>query len=474
MATVDPKSSEEHVSNSNLAVNSIITENADGVVVHGDAIDKLTDAEWDQILSRREILFARTSPKHKLEIVTRCQAKGHIVGVSGDGVNDSPALKKADLGISMNKSASDVSKEAATMILLDDDFCSIVHGIEQGRLLFANLKKSIRYTLTHLLPEVAAFLVFIVAQVPLPINTLLLLTIDLATELAPSMSLAWEEPDSELMLIPPRKVLCTNLVTCSQYEALSGNPHLSEQHSAIHQHLGSFPYALSPSLQGRYYNTIACYPPSTTKQRPLGSLFSEPRLGGGAVGNVFGSSSVSDPRNDSVTGVSINLPPFSTMTIPLTATPVSSFKLPSPCIESPRLLHVGAMAPTWQNKLSQWYKRNFTREESGEVLVDADLILWAFIEGGLIVTIGCFLAYLTQFYLSGIPLSILWQSASVYFVRNSPTLVIGNNSIGWESQLKILLSAQSAYFMAIVIGQIFTLFMVKKLYDYPLGRDTLR
>src|ERR1700761_5314390 len=114
------------------------------VVVHGDQIDSLSDSDWDNIFWKDEIIFARTSPKHKLEIVRRAQSMGHIVGVTGDGVNDSPALKKADLGIAMNISGSDVSKEAASMILLDDNFASTVNGIAEGRLIFANLKKSIR------------------------------------------------------------------------------------------------------------------------------------------------------------------------------------------------------------------------------------------------------------------------------------------------------------------------------------------
>lgn len=102
------------------------------VVIHGEIIDELSDEDWEHILEKQEIIFARTSPKHKLEIVKRCQARGHIVGVTGDGVNDSPALKKADLGIAMNISGSDVSKEAAAMILLDDNFASTVLGISEG------------------------------------------------------------------------------------------------------------------------------------------------------------------------------------------------------------------------------------------------------------------------------------------------------------------------------------------------------
>lgn len=143
----------------------------------------MTEEDWERILNKDEIIFARTSPKHKLQIVKRCQERGHIVGVTGDGVNDAPALKKADLGISMNISGSDVSKEAAAMILLDDNFASTVHGIAQGRLIFKNLKKSIRYTITHIMPEVIANLLLVVANLPLPLFALQIILIDLGFEI---------------------------------------------------------------------------------------------------------------------------------------------------------------------------------------------------------------------------------------------------------------------------------------------------
>lgn len=190
------------------ATDQVCEDEYDAVVVQGDLLYNLTDADWDTILMKKEIIFARTSPKQKLEIVTRLQNKGHIVGVSGDGVNDSPALKKADLGISMNKTGSDVSKEAAAMILLDDNFSSIVSGIAEGRLIFVNLKKSIRYTLTHAIPEIVAFLFFVALAIPLPVNSLLVLLIDLGSELGPALSFAFEPAEGDLMLIPPRKVLC--------------------------------------------------------------------------------------------------------------------------------------------------------------------------------------------------------------------------------------------------------------------------
>ncbi|KAI0236150.1 hypothetical protein L0F63_004266 [Massospora cicadina] len=189
------------------SLESIREDEYDAVVIHGESIDSLSDREWDTIFSKNEIIFARTSPKHKLEIVKRAQSMGHIVGVTGDGVNDSPALKKADLGIAMNQSGSDVSKEAASMILLDDNFASTVRGIEEGRLIFTNLKKSIRYTVTHSIPEVIPQLLYIVVPMPLLINPLLILSIDLGFELCLALTYAWDQPETAtgLMKLPPRK-----------------------------------------------------------------------------------------------------------------------------------------------------------------------------------------------------------------------------------------------------------------------------
>lgn len=116
----------------NRPVESITEDEFHAVVIHGETIPLLTDTQWDDIFEKDEIIFARTSPKDKLEIVKRAQSLGHIVGVTGDGVNDSPALKKSDLGIAMNISGSDVSKEAAAMILLDDNFSSTIAGITEG------------------------------------------------------------------------------------------------------------------------------------------------------------------------------------------------------------------------------------------------------------------------------------------------------------------------------------------------------
>merc|ERR1712070_575288 len=146
-----------------------------------------------------EIVFARTSPQQKLIIVEGCQRLGQIVAVTGDGVNDSPALKKADIGVAMGIAGSDVSKQAADMILLDDNFASIVTGVEEGRLIFDNLKKSIAYTLTSNIPEISPFLFFIIFQVPLPLSTVLILCIDLGTDMVPAISFAYENPELDIM-----------------------------------------------------------------------------------------------------------------------------------------------------------------------------------------------------------------------------------------------------------------------------------
>eukprot|EP00475_Leptophrys_vorax_P045386 TRINITY_DN9399_c1_g1_i1.p1 TRINITY_DN9399_c1_g1~~TRINITY_DN9399_c1_g1_i1.p1 ORF type:complete len:957 (+),score=325.90 TRINITY_DN9399_c1_g1_i1:346-2871(+) len=175
------------------------------VVVHGDKIDTMTNAEWEAVLRKKEVVFARTSPIHKLEIVARCQAMGHTVAVTGDGVNDSPALKKADLGISMGISGADISKEVAGMILLDDNFATIVDGIMEGRLIFINLKKTIAYILTHIVAELWPFLLYIAGGLPLPLGSLQILMIDLGTEIPPALSFSWEPAEADIMTTPPRR-----------------------------------------------------------------------------------------------------------------------------------------------------------------------------------------------------------------------------------------------------------------------------
>jgi sodium/potassium-transporting ATPase subunit alpha len=168
---------------------------------------------WDDILDHSQIVFARTSPQQKLIIVENNQRRGEIVAVTGDGVNDAPALKKADIGVAMGIMGSDVSKEAADMILLDDNFASIVSGVEEGRLIFDNLKKSIAYTLSSNIPEIAPFLTYITLECPLPLGTVLILCVDLGTDMIPAISMAWEQAESDIMKRPPRNADIDRLVT---------------------------------------------------------------------------------------------------------------------------------------------------------------------------------------------------------------------------------------------------------------------
>jgi len=186
---------------------------AKAAVVNGGELKDLDEKQIDDILLfHSEIVFARTSPQQKLIIVEGCQRMGAIVAVTGDGVNDSPALKKADIGVAMGIAGSDVSKQAADMILLDDNFASIVTGVEEGRLIFDNLKKSIAYTLTSNIPEISPFLLFILADVPLPLGTVTILCIDLGTDMVPAISMAYEQAESDIMKRQPRNPFTDKLV----------------------------------------------------------------------------------------------------------------------------------------------------------------------------------------------------------------------------------------------------------------------
>jgi sodium/potassium-transporting ATPase subunit alpha len=200
-------------------------EIVDAVVIHGDvlAMKHAAEEELDNNdpekgrfllnwLKKDEVVFARTTPSQKLLIVDGCQKAGHVVAVTGDGVNDSPAIKKADIGIAMGICGSDVAKNAADMLLLDDNFCSIVNGVEEGRLIFDNLKKSIAYTLSSNIPEIGPFVSFILFQLPLPLSTVLILCIDLGTDMVPAISFAYENPELDIMERKPRNSKRDHLV----------------------------------------------------------------------------------------------------------------------------------------------------------------------------------------------------------------------------------------------------------------------
>ncbi|RWS29887.1 sodium/potassium-transporting ATPase subunit alpha-like protein [Leptotrombidium deliense] len=205
---------EEIAQRLNIDVNKVDPNQVKAAVIHGTQLKEMTAKQLDDfLLHHDEIVFARTSPQQKLVIVEGCQRRGDVVAVTGDGVNDSPALKKANIGIAMGITGSDVSKQAADMILLDDNFSSIVTGVEEGRVIFDNLKKSICYTLSSKLPEMTPFFLFVTVGIPLALEAMTILCIDFGTDMIPAISLAYEHAESDIMKRKPRNPKKDKLVT---------------------------------------------------------------------------------------------------------------------------------------------------------------------------------------------------------------------------------------------------------------------
>jgi len=174
-------------------------------VFSGIELEKTSDDDL-KVALKDEVVFARMAPEQKLRVVEVLQEMGEIVAVTGDGVNDSPALKKADIGVAMGITGTDVAKEAADMILTDDNFASIVHAIEEGRAVYSNIRKFLLYILNSNVPEAVPSAVFLLSggAVPLPLTTMQILTIDLGTDMLPALGLGTEHPESTVMDRPPR------------------------------------------------------------------------------------------------------------------------------------------------------------------------------------------------------------------------------------------------------------------------------
>ncbi len=176
-------------------------------VVTGTELDTMSDADLQDALAN-EVLFARVAPEHKLRVVSTLQSMGQIVAVTGDGVNDAPALKKADIGVAMGISGTDVAKEAADMILTDDNFASIVSAVEEGRGVYTNIKKFLSYIFTSNTPEAIPFILFVMSRtrIPLGLTIMQILSIDLGTDMVPALALGTEPPEEGLMQRPPRNL----------------------------------------------------------------------------------------------------------------------------------------------------------------------------------------------------------------------------------------------------------------------------
>lgn len=186
------------------AIASDVGISADPAVITGRELDKMKRKELENVL-QGDVIFARAAPAHKLRIVRALKDMGEIVAVTGDGVNDAPALKEADIGVAMGKTGTDVARESADMILIDDNFATIVSAIEEGRAVFDNIRRFITYIFSHLVPEMVPYLLFAVLRIPLPLTVIQILSIDLGTDIAPALALGAEKPEPDVMTRPPRR-----------------------------------------------------------------------------------------------------------------------------------------------------------------------------------------------------------------------------------------------------------------------------
>jgi sodium/potassium-transporting ATPase subunit alpha len=190
-----------------------------GPVIEGAQLDGMNDKELRKLLgnagnigARRAVplqgrpdpVFARMSPRHKMRVVTVLKGMGEVVAVTGDGVNDAPAIQKADIGIAMGVAGTDVAKETADMILLDDNFATIVNAIEEGRAVYSNIRKFVTYVLSSNVPEIVPYLGYGLFSIPLPLTVPQILAVDLGTDMVPALALGAEAPHPGIMDVPPR------------------------------------------------------------------------------------------------------------------------------------------------------------------------------------------------------------------------------------------------------------------------------
>ena len=195
----------------------------EGLALEGKDLDSMSDAELERIIDKVTIL-ARVTPEHKRRVVKALQARGHVVAMTGDGVNDALALKEADLGIAMGIKGTDVAKEVSKLVIKDDNFVTIATAVKEGRIIFENLKKPINYLLPANLGEVTTILSAELAMLPSPLTPAQLLWINVTTDALPALALSAEPPEPDLMRRPPRKKQATFLTNRKiTYFALLGS-----------------------------------------------------------------------------------------------------------------------------------------------------------------------------------------------------------------------------------------------------------
>jgi Ca2+-transporting ATPase len=174
-----------------------------GRVLTGAELDKMSEAELAGIINHVDAC-CRVSPQHKTKIVDAFKAQGHVVAMTGDGVNDAPALKRANIGVAMGITGTDVSKETADMVLTDDNFASIVAAIEEGRVIYSNIRKFVYYLISCNIGEILIIFLAMLVGVPLPLRPVQLLMLNLVTDGAPALALGMEKGEPDIMNRPPR------------------------------------------------------------------------------------------------------------------------------------------------------------------------------------------------------------------------------------------------------------------------------
>ena len=183
-----------------------ITNAGKSRVIRGVDLESMSDQQIIEEAKRGEVIFARVSPEQKLRIVTVLKHSSEVVAVTGDGANDAPSLKEADIGIAMGVTGTDVARDAADLVLLDDSFASIVHAVESGRAIYENIRKFIIYVFAHNWAELIPFILYVMLNIPLPLLVVQILAIDLGIDVIPSLALSREPPEVGIMQEPPRSV----------------------------------------------------------------------------------------------------------------------------------------------------------------------------------------------------------------------------------------------------------------------------
>lgn len=184
----------------------LVSEGGNHIILTGKEVSKMSTEEIQKMFDSQEggIIFARTSPEDKLKLVSALKKNGHVVAVTGDGVNDAPALKRADIGIAMGITGTDVSKEASNMVLADDSFSTIINAVKEGRTIYENLKKFIFYIFSCNIGELITVFAAIILGLPAPLTAILILSVDIGTDVLPALALGVDTPEKGIMEVPPR------------------------------------------------------------------------------------------------------------------------------------------------------------------------------------------------------------------------------------------------------------------------------